>query len=364
MLMRNIVDGYWRKNLGDDLFLKILAERYPNNKFYILIDKEFYSVFDEFKNIVPIFNKKSALMRLKGKIGRLLVKIGISLPGTVENKILKCSNYIELGGSIFIMNTSKMDNSYSLRKMISCSKVNHYIIGSNFGPYKTEGQLQRYQSIMEKCLWVSFRDEYSLTLFRNDANNLHWFPDVVFCLNVNNYIKSKEYILISVINPEGRCDGSEYEDWLLGVIKNYINNENEKIVLMCFCEFQGDQEFANKLYNELNNSEKNNIKIVVHKDIDESMNVICKAKKVIATRFHAMILAWLLEKPVFVISYSNKTTDVIHCIAPEQKYTNINELTSDIKIEYSEFDTGYFDKTIELAKKHFAGLDKAYSHEN
>ena len=77
--MRNFVDGYWRKNLGDDLFLKILAERYPNNKFYILIDEEFYSVFDKFTNIIPMFNKKSALMRLKEKIGRLFVKIGISI---------------------------------------------------------------------------------------------------------------------------------------------------------------------------------------------------------------------------------------------------------------------------------------------
>ena len=33
--MKNLVKGYFKRNLGDDLFLKILAERYPNEKFEV-----------------------------------------------------------------------------------------------------------------------------------------------------------------------------------------------------------------------------------------------------------------------------------------------------------------------------------------
>ena len=34
--MKVLVDGYWNNNLGDDLFLKILVDSLPNNKYFII----------------------------------------------------------------------------------------------------------------------------------------------------------------------------------------------------------------------------------------------------------------------------------------------------------------------------------------
>lgn len=32
--MNILTSGYWNSNLGDDLFLKILSERYPSHNFF------------------------------------------------------------------------------------------------------------------------------------------------------------------------------------------------------------------------------------------------------------------------------------------------------------------------------------------
>ena len=45
---------YARANLGDDLFLQILLERYSNVQFYINIDKEFSHIVKNHKNVTIV----------------------------------------------------------------------------------------------------------------------------------------------------------------------------------------------------------------------------------------------------------------------------------------------------------------------
>ena len=56
--MKNIlVNAYLEKNLGDDLFLKILFDRYPNVKWFIdTTDYTYKEVFKNYKNVDVIKN--------------------------------------------------------------------------------------------------------------------------------------------------------------------------------------------------------------------------------------------------------------------------------------------------------------------
>lgn len=59
--MRIFTAGYFMNNLGDDLFLKILLEKYPNCKFVIIAGHNYKNKFPH-KNLI-IINTDSLLIR-------------------------------------------------------------------------------------------------------------------------------------------------------------------------------------------------------------------------------------------------------------------------------------------------------------
>ena len=50
--MEVFVRGFFHVNLGDDLFLHILAKRYPNHNFHVILNEEYTNVFCDEKNII------------------------------------------------------------------------------------------------------------------------------------------------------------------------------------------------------------------------------------------------------------------------------------------------------------------------
>ena len=53
---RAFLYAYLQFNLGDDLFVKHLIEKYPNVKFYILADSKYKKIFRKNKNLIVISN--------------------------------------------------------------------------------------------------------------------------------------------------------------------------------------------------------------------------------------------------------------------------------------------------------------------
>ena len=356
-----VVDGYWKNNLGDDLFLSILANRYKNIDFYIIARKENYVPFQDIKNI-------KLISRADTKVGKIFEYIMFRLgkatnsivPGSVEHKLYHLAKnndfFIEIGGSIFIQPKKGMDGRYKLRSMIADTSTKYFIIGSNFGPFYQNYQVNNYNKLLGKLDGVSFRDQYSKELFV-DLDNVKYYPDIIFNLDVSDYKKAKDYILISVINSKKKGFGDNYTAWLIENIEEMISN-GEKVVLMSFCEREGDLQFAKDIISALPKNMHSSIDIYNHQNIKKSLSVIARAKKIIATRFHAMILGWLFEKPMHVVSYSEKTVNVINDIAPEQKFTNIKKLNKDMEFEYSYFPKNYFDNIQYESQGHFIELDR------
>ena len=92
-----LLDMYLKKNLGDDLFLKIISERYPNIEFYIQpttdYEKSFFS-----KNIHFIRNNITRAINVFEK--------KFKIANSFITNVLKKKNdiFIVLGGSMFIEN--------------------------------------------------------------------------------------------------------------------------------------------------------------------------------------------------------------------------------------------------------------------
>jgi len=348
--MKNVkLNMYLRKNLGDDLFLKIILERYPNTMFHIQSNINYKNNFlKKYKN-VKIYSG------IKNKIINFIYLI------TNKNKKMfhyiknKCDLMITLGGSMFI---EKNIPENLLKKELNNLYLNdnkpYYIIGSNFGPYNNDYYKKTYEEIFKKACTVNFREEYSYNLFKN-LDNIKFYPDIVFSLDVDEItIKNQKQVTFSVMNIKNEI----YFEKMIDLI-NYFISINYKINLVSFCKYEGDEKAIKKIMKKLNNK---NINVYFYRgNIDKILNVFAKSNIIVGTRFHANILGLLLNKTVIPIAYSNKTLNVFEDLNFKGKIIDINKIEEFNVSDINELDLNYkldIDKFKIESHKHFKELDK------
>lgn len=92
----------------------------------------------------------------------------------------RCDAIVYIGGSIFI----EYDNWKQILTWWDYEALNRkfYILGANFGPYKTEEYRNKLASIFNNVQDICFRDKYSYNLF-SDVKRLDML--LIFCLITN-----------------------------------------------------------------------------------------------------------------------------------------------------------------------------------
>ena len=97
------------------------------------------------------------------------------------------------------------------------------------------------------------------------------------------------------------------------------------------------------------------------------LKLIAGASRLISGRFHAMILGWLFHKPQLVVTYSNKTKNVIDDLYPEQFFVTTKTLKSvsgaDMVKKMNTMDTARLEEIQKNANGQFAQL-KAFLQSN
>lgn len=350
-MRKNLVNGYFEKNLGDDLFLKILTERYPNEIF------EIYSRW----NYKDIIKSDNLIVKLNFNIINIYLKIFNKLN---KNKLLDYSNFINykneitIGGSVFIENK----NANVKQKVKSKSKK--FILGSNFGPYYSDEYLKNHEKEFLEYEDICFRDEYSWKLFKN-LKNVRKASDIVFCLDISNIkITKRRRVIISVINCKKdsmNLDSSVYIDKIIELIK-FFESKKYEVLLMSFSQVQGDEYVIDEIRNKYNSE---NIESYFYRgDINEALNVLGDSEIIVGTRFHANILGMLMGKTVIPIAYSNKTVNILEDMNYKGLYFDLNNI-KDFEINRITEDFLNYKQDISHEKieseKQFLGLDKVFS---
>lgn len=318
------INGYFRKNLGDDLFVKILLDRYPDTIF------EMYSPFNYKKVLknknVKIYSKNSFIniyKKLLGEKNKLFKKNEI----VSIDRIKKYSNNVFIGGSIF-MEKDDMDLELYKKNRFNINS-NICILGANFGPVLTDEYVKLHrEDIFTKISDICFRDENSYSYFK-DLDNVRYAPDIVFNLDTSKYkIEENNVAIISVININK--DGQKYNQRLynkkiVDLIK-ILNQKNLKIVLMSFSKDQGDEKVIKDILKDKELKKIDGIKKYFYNgNIDEALKIISSSKIVVGTRFHANILGLLFNKTVIPIAYSDKTINVFRDMHFEGKIFDIRK---------------------------------------
>lgn len=336
-------------NLGDDIFLDMILNRYPNVKFYLFTNQKEYKKILNYKNCKLYTNKIIYILKkiifnsnfFHIKKNFIHVSIGGSIFGEIKNKL-----YWRL---------NKFENDYK-------GYQKYYILGCNFGPWYTEKYLKlHHDKVFKNANDVCFREKQSYELFK-DLKSVRYKPDIVFSLNTLNINKKIEKkVVFSIIKPSFRENLKNYDAIYKRKIIEMIYcfyKKGYSITLMSFCKLEKDEEFINEIIKSINiNVEK----YFYIGNISESLQVLASSEYIVATRFHAMILGILFEKKVLPIVYSDKTLHVLNDLNFNSPYIKIKELQNfDISKNFSSICkySGDLQKLILNAELQFAKLDK------
>ncbi len=356
-----MVHGFFTFNLGDDLFLKILIERYPETLFYIYAPKGYKKLFKMSRNL-RVIPSKFFFIRAINYIFRKIFNIDCI---TLKLLSKRCDAVVHIGGSLFVQGENWEKQLIRTRERLIQSKP-YYLLGANFGPFNRMDYYNKHKEIFSQYTDICFRETYSYNLFK-DLENVRFADDIVFQLKTENMKGEDKNILISVINPSRKSLNGFDEIYYTKIrdISVFFVEKGYSITLMSFCEFEGDDIAVKKILGLVPQSYHYKIKEHYYKkNLEQTLNLFAKSSFIIATRFHSMILGWIHNKPVFPIVYSNKMTNVIDDIGFNSLYIDFNslqDLEGKVVLESIHKNTIEVTKKIQSAANHFYKLDEFLS---
>ena len=114
------------QNLGDDLFLQVLLERYPDTGFYLYADQAACKGFSRYENL---WAARPRSLRIRGKLGGAF---GRGWHASDRLASLSAATVL-LGGSLFMDPICP-----GIRNDLFRKDLPYFVLGVNYGPEKTE----------------------------------------------------------------------------------------------------------------------------------------------------------------------------------------------------------------------------------
>lgn len=334
--------AYARKNLGDDLFIKMLLDRYSHCEFYMKINNyDFLSWLDKYSNL-HVINGNDTDNEL------------------VNTDINDYDAFIYIGGSIFMEGGKVYNLSQKFLNFINKCKNNNKpfcYVSCNYGPYKTKEYFELSRKAFKTCTDICFRDKYSYNLFK-DIKQVRYAPDFAFTYPISNNLKIPNSIGITVIDPSIRNDIKEIEKdyiyMLINNIKKYINAD-KKVYLYSFCKYEGDERIIDILINKFEN---NVVDVRYDGNVDEFLNLYSKMEYMICARFHAMILSSVANQKMYIMSYSKKIDNVVNDLGLNLPIVSFSEISENLDINIESFVDVDKDKISKIISK--AGMQEEF----
>lgn len=317
--MNIMVWAYLDNNLGDDLMIKLLINKFPQHEFYLYSNRSIVrNTFIDDSNV--IFRK----------------------PSDMKLDINTIDMYLSIGGSIFQVDTLKRQLS-RISKILLLRKIKKKgnkiaTIGCNLGPYNNKIGLLLTKVELKINDLVTVRDKSSFKILESfkTLENYHLADDIVYNMkNKKDVNLSRSGLGISVYRSL-RSDENNYSNYmaLAYISDKYIERTKKKVFLFAFdSENENDISAAHHIFNLAKNKES--IEIIPylgeHKCFINKMN---ECERIIAIRFHSAIISELLEIPFLPVIYSNKMESYLE----DKKYSGEKIFIEDLDIDKLDID--------------------------
>ena len=357
--------AYDKQNLGDDLFVHTITKRYPDVQFYIWSDRENRKTFQALPNL-KVVDKDGALVRTLNWLRPSFVS---RYRAWLENR---CQAVVFIGGSIFM----EYENWAQILTWWEYEAKNRpfYIMGANFGPYKSEEYRNKLADIFRDAKDVCFRDRYSYKKFC-EVPTVRCAPDILLSYPMPKVPVVEKQLFISPIDCASRGEGENslsvyneyYTSTLSCLLKHYLS-DGYRLVLASFCKAEGDDRAIAQLLSAMSLGQDDpRVRILSYNgtNVEEITVAMAESEYVIATRFHAAILALAAGRPVFPIVYSDKTIHVLEDIGFTGKFADLRNMESisyvDSRVNLDAPQSLETGSLVEKAHEHFTMLDRRMS---
>lgn len=344
--------GYMRRNLGDDLFIAMLLNRYKDIEFVVRETSPKYS--EPFKNY-----KNFSVVKAEGKLVDFDTKDYVAC--------------VYIGGSVLAETKNGMTNQKTINVFLeNCkkNKVPFFYISSNFGPYKTKEFYDECEKTIKMIDGICFRDKYSYEEFKK-YKSVNYASDVVFALDMTRNKIIKNSIGISVIDlalssrsEEMQKLDTTYCDMLKRNIINFID-KGKVVYLFSYCEYEGDLQAIKKVIDLLPENYKKKVHIVEYTGKEGNLYDFIKKysmmEKMVCTRFHSLVLSLLFKQDLIVISYSKKLEKLLCDIPQKFKYIEMDKKLNKLVIDlnwFNHIDEDNLNVLVDSSYNQFSQLDK------
>lgn len=308
-----IVRNVHTLNVGDDLFLHILNDRYPNTRFVMVASEKYKQAFGKYWGGI-IVTERNLFYILSSLIGKVL-----RIPSTTFLYIwllirYRVNLFLIIGGSLFMEGKSKMpffiEGVSRMRKFRPKMKI--AVIGSNFGPCETVQWRQKVEKSLKLADDVCFRDKASYQEFAH-LPNVRWGNDIVMHLTPHHQNQRTKSICVNIRSVDKWPSLKPFKEAYLNTVCsliNYYRTSGYSIRLISFCKEYGDHDITNELLGMLDDTD--NIEAFYYNgDVSKVINLISSSEVMIGTRFHAIVLGLVFNLKVLPISYSIKTENML-----------------------------------------------------
>jgi colanic acid/amylovoran biosynthesis protein len=325
--MKILVFAYIKENLGDDLFLNILFNRYPNVNFYLHCDEKYSKAFNSIEN-ANILNYDTPL--------------------TLDFVNREFNGIIYIAGSVFMQpkdylenSNTNLENHEAFASEFKKNKKPFFYISCNFGPYSSKSYHKKVKEYLNLCNDVCFRDKYSFNLFR-DLSNVRYAPDAALSYNYPKQNKIKNSVGISIIEPSIRwyISQDKKEDYY-NFLKNniiYLINEGKKIYLFSFCKFEGDVIAQKELLKIIPKEYHSKINLLNYEgNLEKYLEKYNEMEYALCGRFHSMILSLIFGHKYFVTAYSDKTSNAMNDFKIKNQLVKYEDINPDEIIPLSSY---------------------------
>ena len=317
------ITAFTATNFGDDLFVKVLCDRYPQHRFYIDCYDSEDTAFESIPNLT-ILNRGNAKGKWMERLQKYTGKLGFFVDFTYDAQVY-------IGGSIFIEFQNDLQYNGYFKNLYE-SKIRpdipFFILGSNFGPYHRPDFVEKHREFFRyRVKDLCMRDLASYELFK-DLENVRYAPDVL-CTCTLPKVPKENLILISCIYDQNREESHSFDNDAyakkMTELCRYYASLGKEVCLLSMCSQQKDTLMCENIRQLLDQE----VRIVGYNgNIEEILQLFSAAEYVIASRFHAMILGWLAGAPVYPVAYSNKTTNVIQDFGFSGSFSSVEEFCS------------------------------------
>lgn len=291
--MKIFLDVYLDNNLGDDLMIMGLMDRFPNHTYYAVSEvPEVLKTYSNYTNVKFIAYKD------KRKIA------------------IECDVYITLGGSVFQFKSLKsLINRFRKISILKSAKrkgAKILTIGSNVGPFDIPLSTKALNMELKLNDYITVRDKYSYDYVKKVFDNVSYADDIVFEMLERENLMKKDSIGISTytIMNDNEMNEKLKNAYLKFVDQCFVDDNDVKIYLFAFDTLnENDLECA--LFIKDNRPEYNITIVSYMGNKDEFLNIFKRCGKLLAMRFHSAILAEIYNIPYTPIAYSNKMSNYI-----------------------------------------------------